>query len=672
MRRLLTEAGDFARTLVVTLLATFVLLTAIEVIWPGSVTPYISFRYLLLALILVGVLALWAYKDRIQLDADTSDDDVREADREKQFKERFPRAGRIPIAGWFAKRAYGLGWDYCLSLLLTLGACYVVRYWYASVAGVNLDEGNGLYDANLILNGATPFKDYVTREPGYLYTLALFIKLFGYNIMTGRLMAVIAATVTCFFIFKIGKALFGKKVGLLAALIFALSPHLVYLDVIGYLGAASFVWVPIFVYLLILAVKSNKLPYYLLSGLFVGVAMLFYRGYVVYVLLCPAVLLYSRQVQLGNLLRRTGVFLLGFLIPVIPTLAYFVAQTDIRWIGLQLAPPGFISLGGATGVMGEDIVSYLVAKERVLYCLFRGALYLFIPALFYLSLLLRRFIASRTLYVLVTASAWALIVLAAIKGRFVPLVSWGLPEMPASLVPIFFSLLIAMAVVSLVLLSSDSFRLRSRFISANMFLVLWFCCASVFFVVSAAGSDIGDAPAVVMAAVAVAVLLQPRRLLPTRSLSIILLLLLIGSAVFGAFVFATTVNPDRGIPLAVTREIGQYVKERTAPGDEILTGTPAFAVEADRRIIFDISHPLAYVPRVDDPAEDEDPYNLTPSIPELINYLKEHDVKYIVADERTHLLFISDRHLALRLYILDNYHLEKLEGDIAVYARNGS
>ena len=97
-----------------------------------------------------------------------------------------------------------------------------------------------------------------------------------------------------------------------------------------------------------------------------------------------------------------------------------------------------------------------------------------------------------------------------------------------------------------------------------------------------------------------------------------------------------------------------------------------FAVESDRRIILDISHPLAYALSVDDPTGGYDPYDITPSITEIMSYLEQHKVKYIVGDPRTKSLFISDKHPELRDYILENYTIEKTIDNVDIYARKGN
>jgi 4-amino-4-deoxy-L-arabinose transferase-like glycosyltransferase len=619
-----------ARILFPILFVIFVMLIWVGALWEGNVAPCLGMNYLIPIIVIFGGLTLWLHRDKIDLGA----------------------------KGEEAAGTYRAGWRYPLFLCLILLTCFGIRYYFASVGAGSIgnssyDEGDGLYDANLILHGKTPFIDYSSREPGYLYTLALFIKIFGYQVMTGRLLAIIASVVICFFIFLIGKELYNRNVGLIAALIYCLSPFFIDSDIIGYLGTASLVWVPISVYFLILAVKRNKLKYYFLSGLFIGIAMLFYRGHLVYLILCPLVLVFIHPWEFKNLFRNTATVLLGFCLPVIPTLLYFVLRTDIQWMWFHYAPPAFITNMAATGTSGESIISYPLAKSRELYCLFRGALYLFIPALVFLMLLLRKFFKKQWQYTGFLILVWAFIVAFVIKGRFAEYYNWGLSEMPADYVPIFFCLLISMSVVGLLLLSTGKFNLKTNFKSANIFLILFLFCASVFFVISPVNSAIGAIPANMMAAIAISVIFQSRKI--RRILSAMFFITLTLSTVFAGFVYANTQSPDlRGVKMATLIEVAAYIEQHTSPGEEIFTVIPAYAVQADRSIIFNISHPFTYVSSNDHPWGGYNPYGTTPSVSEIVEYMKSNKIKYIVWGRLA--ASIYGHHPELLDFVRTNYH----------------
>lgn len=672
MRQLLKGAVELAQTLFPTLFVTSILLLVVEAIWEGSVTPYLNQNYLIIATIIFGAVALWLHRDKIGLEAETEREHLGEAKRIDGFGEKFPRIHNIPVVRCFIRWVYREGWGYSLLLLLILLASFIIRYWYASISNLHLDEGDVLYDANLILQGMTPFKDYVTRAPGYLYTLAPLIKIFGYSIMTGWLIEIIADVIVCFFIFKIGKELYNKNVGLVAAFIYGLAPLVIYNThnrIIGSSYTPGFVWPTISVYLLLLAIKGNQAKHFLLSGLFIGIAMLFYRGQLTYLILSPLALFYIRPKEFKDLIRNTAYVLLGFCILVVPALAYFVLQTDFQLMLSQYVPPGFITTMSRTTGVGPTM-PYLQAKSRELYTLFRGALYLFIPALLFFSLLLKNLIKNRMIFLPVVAGLWAFALFLVVKGRFIEWYVLGQQPMPSNYPLVFFYLLGLLSLLSLLFLANHQFGsgLRRNLNFANTFLILWFFCDSIYFIISPLSSSIRAIPVSIMAAIGILAIFSPQKGRIWNILPDIFLILLILSAVFAGFAYVNTPNPDRSISMSVAREVGQYINERTSP-DEKIFAIPMFAVEADRRIVFDISHPLAYISTADDPTGGYDPYDITPSITEIINYLDHHEVKYMAVDFRTKGIFISGRHPELRDYILENYTVEKSIGDVDIYAR---
>lgn len=631
------------------LLIVYLVLFCINRLKPGFVDFYLNLSFLLYAVIVCSVISFWLYFGYFS-------DYVRVKPTDSK---RVSEIKRLLTNKTFL-------------LALILLACFGLRYYFAAIGDINLDEGNGLYDANLILQGKIPFKDYATRAPAYMYTLALFIKIFGYSIMTGRLVAITAGAVICFFIFLIGKELYNKKVGLIAALIYCLSPYFIYFGIIGYLRTASFVWVPILVYFLILALKNKKLKYYLFSGFFIGVAFLFYRGYLTYLILGSLALVCIHPREFKNLFRNTATVFLGFCLPAIPVLLYFVLQADILWILRQYTPPAYITTVTYTVAgIGKEL-PYFEAKSRELYTISRVALYLFIPALLFSSLLLKNLIKNWKVFLPVVVGIWAFVLYLVVNGRFIEWYAMVQQPMPEGYPTAFFYLLGFLSIISFLFLVIPrfSFDLKPNLKFANIFLIAWFLCASTYFIISPLSCAIGAVPATIMAAIAIlAILSHWREGRLGKVLPAIFITLLTLSAIFAGFAYANTLNPDRAIKMSTAREAGQYVNERTSPDDEIFTGVSIFAVEANRRITFDISHSLAYLSSVDDPMGGHDPYDITPSITEIINYLEQHKLKYIIADPRTKAIFISERHPDLRDYILENYVIEKSIGNVDIYAR---
>ena len=654
MRQLPRRVIELARAPVAALFVTTVLLILVEAVWHGSVIPYVNFQYLLLCAIVFGALALWLR--RVGGDLAPVGEESAVARTDVDFGERFPTISRIPVVSWLVRQLYGAGWSYSIFLFLVLSACFAVRYYYATVGNINLDEGNGLYDANLIVHGEVPFLDFSTRAPGYIYTLALFVKVFGYDILTGRLLAIVSAVVICFFIFKIGRKLYNREVGLVAALIYCLSPFFIYQDVIGYLRTATMLWVPISVYCLILAIKGNRLRYYLLSGIFIGIAMLFYRGHAIYLMLCPVALFYIHPQQIRNLFKNTAVLVVGCCLPVVPVLVYFILQTDLEWMLFHYQVPFYITIASHTAVPGGEEVLYFVAKSRSVYCIFRHALYLGVPVLVYFSLLLKNLIKSRKVFLVAVAAMWAFIIYLAVYGKFTEWYGYGQPPMPAAYPLVFFCLLGSVSLLGFLFVVDRRFGsdAKPNLGFANVLLVAWFFCASALFVVAPDRTELGTLPATIMATVAIYALFRQRKTGVWRIVVGLFVVLLAASAAFAGFAYVNTPNPDFGIAMSTLKDAGAYIERNTSPDEEIFTCIPAFAVQANRRIVFDISHPLTYVAYGDHPWEGYDPYGTTPSTTEIAEYMKANKTRYVVWERRAG--SIVGRHPELVSFILGNYH----------------
>jgi len=113
-----------------------------------------------------------------------------------------------------------------------------------------------------------------------------------------------------------------------------------------------------------------------------------------------------------------------------------------------------------------------------------------------------------------------------------------------------------------------------------------------------------------------------------------------------------------------------YIKDHTAPGEEIFAANCMVAFEADRPIIFHLSHPTVYRP-THFPNRTKDFLSLEemnyPEVDEIISYLKENQVRYIVVDPHMEMNFL-EHHASLREHIEAYYTVEKEFGKIQILA----
>lgn len=126
-------------------------------------------------------------------------------------------------------------------LLLAIFVAAFLRFWQLGdiPPGLYRDEAaNGLDAVAVIENqrdGQSPFYFEANngREPLFIYLVAASIRIFGRTAFAIRLVAAVLGTLTTWFTYKLAKAWFGHRVGLLAAWTWALTLWPVHLSRIG-------------------------------------------------------------------------------------------------------------------------------------------------------------------------------------------------------------------------------------------------------------------------------------------------------------------------------------------------------------------------------------------------------------------------------------------------------
>lgn len=113
------------------------------------------------------------------------------------------------------------------SWLVVGGAILVILAFHAWLVGtrwINPDEGAHLMDARLALEGLVPNVDFNARQPLYVYSYVPSFLLFGPSLVSGRLVPLLATWLTAFVIFLIGRRLWDRTHGGIAALLFLVAP----------------------------------------------------------------------------------------------------------------------------------------------------------------------------------------------------------------------------------------------------------------------------------------------------------------------------------------------------------------------------------------------------------------------------------------------------------------
>ncbi len=111
--------------------------------------------------------------------------------------------------------------------LVLLAVCVVslsIRLWLLDKRWINADEGPHLMDAVLVLDGKVPHVDFASKGLFYVYSIAVFLSLFGRSYVSGRLLPVTCSLLVGMVIFLLATELFDRKVGLLSSVLYWMLP----------------------------------------------------------------------------------------------------------------------------------------------------------------------------------------------------------------------------------------------------------------------------------------------------------------------------------------------------------------------------------------------------------------------------------------------------------------
>ncbi|GBD39771.1 hypothetical protein HRbin37_02057 [bacterium HR37] len=222
--------------------------------------------------------------------------------------------------------------DY-LWLVLMLASGFLLRLWLMERRWINPDEGAHLMDGRLALDGLVPGLDFDSRQPLYVYIIALVLRVFGISYGVGRFIPVTASLGIALFVFLIARKMFDRRVAFLATAIYLFTPFSVLWSVIvhtqpisvllncaGMYCVVSYVRSEKSLFPLVLAGASFSLAYYVReSALAMLVATFLYF------------LIYYRN-RLLDFVKSYGVVLSGFLIVCAFMWLYYMQFASVSWI----------------------------------------------------------------------------------------------------------------------------------------------------------------------------------------------------------------------------------------------------------------------------------------------------------------------------------------------------
>jgi len=209
-------------------------------------------------------------------------------------------------------------------LALIIGFSIFVRLRLADLP-LERDEGEYAYAGQLMLQGIPPYKlAYNMKLPGTYAAYAVIMAFFGQTTRGIHAGLIIVNTATILLIYFLGRRLFGRTCGLVAAASFALlslsdsvlglSAHAThFVTLFGIAGSLA----------LVEALSREDRRLLFVSGLLFGLSVLMKQHAVFFVFFAGAMLLIDswqqRQLRLGRIIKTEGILIAGAALPFILT-----------------------------------------------------------------------------------------------------------------------------------------------------------------------------------------------------------------------------------------------------------------------------------------------------------------------------------------------------------------
>lgn len=564
-----------------------------------------------------------------------------------------------------------------------LGALILVgvaaRLYMGYTWPIDLDEGLYLYDAKVALQGPRPAFDFNSRSPLYHYFLGYVMEVFGYSLVVARSFVIGTSAVTAVFIYLIGRDLFDDVVGVGAAAVFMLSPyfaywnHIIKTEPFALMSAAILYWM----FLRSLEFVENRFRLFLgctfVVGTIISLNHMIRASVLLYIPSLFVLLVYRLRsdeeldidqvevvasfaaVLLASYVVSKTAFALAFGYPL--EFALIQYRNPVAY-GLEHLGVFRSATSGAEGAADVGFVATEYSKTRVVFDWLLMAAHVAIPAACGLIVLFyRETERERELLIgsfLLPIGGIALLVAG---GATPQLGGYNTTNMSSSQQALLFLLASAVLMsLAFILARAEELSATERtadtdYLFGLLVLMLPAGTLMVFYLLKTrlfVGYFVEFAiPLSILASITFTSLVRSVRASLREGhrhavTTTLICLLVVSSATFSLVVYAdpSATTSDRRLSQQSVGEAADYVQSNSDRSEEILTGQPVIAIEANRRNAMDLSRTFNTYPR-------------SPTPEELVQYMETTDVKFIVVMPNTYSELMGE----MGTYIGDHYVL---------------
>jgi 4-amino-4-deoxy-L-arabinose transferase-like glycosyltransferase len=127
---------------------------------------------------------------------------------------------------------------YSLLILSLLALSFFIRTFNISISMPFIGDQGWFYlssrdlllTGNIPLVGITSSHTWLHQGPLWTYMLSLALYLFNFDPVAGAYVTALFGTATVFLLYKLGSSMFSKRVGFISALLYSISPYIVFFD----------------------------------------------------------------------------------------------------------------------------------------------------------------------------------------------------------------------------------------------------------------------------------------------------------------------------------------------------------------------------------------------------------------------------------------------------------
>ncbi len=589
------------------------------------------------------------------------------------------------FASWLSRNKH------LLLLLLIIAVGVFLRVFAAYRGNATWDEGIYLLQASRVANGEVPHRGFLAIAPPYLYVFALWGKLFGFTLLSGRMLHLLCGTLIIPLIYLIGRDLVNSKVGLVAALALALSPPDIYFAKTVDFRQFYLLLVVLGVYFIQKSLKRNKTIWSVLGGICVAIATWTYVREATFILTVPVlylIIFYLREGTLKPTLRlwwrHTAWFGFGVALFAVPFGLYLTFSSSFRWLTEIYISGGASSVGaGAKGIFLDAFFADPI-DGKVVYTVVLQRLFLVVPSFIFFAWamqdFLKRSVVGHLVISLIGVASFAVV----IWGMGLPPCGWGTSHVSYPRIP-FIYLFVLATVLAIPYLatplpfSNGSSALRQRLL---FIVVIWWSLT----VLSGhavnkhplVSNFIDFAPVSALATGFVIVKLLEGKESSGQTMStlhyglancFVALIVLCASLSGGMFYNRLTEDPDCRFSQSSIKEAARFLEERSEPADEVLTNVALVALEAKRKMfdnydnfsLFGLDRKIL----IDNPFP-YDPFDIIPSIEDIKQGMESGRIKFIISEAS--LKAMTEIDTGLGQSFKSHYYQEKTFGALEIYS----